>query len=483
MQNGENTEPAVKPYRSTMEYINGLRRVVWARRGLNEALFRNSDPSCSVVEAGEVLIEPDKERVEALEREHREALDEHNRRVECSVREGIVLPLDELAAQHELSAAERRLVEMLLVEMTDLTEDRDRYDPIRLATVARLAGDWDQAATQECFNLVLPGSKLVARKLVEVKARLHANQWTVALTRPVMEMLLGGRAQEETPAPAEPQPRCPAGNIAAALDEKGVVLEPGAVTALELLWAEVRFRERVMTEWGFAASGAPRAVAALFYGPSGTGKTMTARVIAEAQGSELIVVSYAEIFDKYVGETEKAIVGMFAEARRKSGVLLVDEADALVGQRGTIERAVDRHLNGEVNTFLMELERHNGVVILTTNHADLLDSALERRIRHKVMFATPGPELRSRIWRSRIPAAAPLAEDVDFTELGSQFELTGGQIANAALVAAFAAAARAESGGPAAISMADLQFAAAAERRGYGQRRAFALGFADCSKS
>ncbi|MFO7650175.1 MAG: ATP-binding protein [bacterium] len=459
-------------YISLTEYLDGLRRVVRARQAVNERIFGTGDPDCGAKPMPTLGGDTEDSRLDILKLELHDAADEHHYRAERTSREGIVLPLDELAAEHELTAPERRLVEALLVEMTDL--GRDRAEPVCLGTFARYLGDWDPVATQACFDLVLPGSKLVKNGLVCVRRGPVAGRWSAHLSRQAFEQLLAGGAAPVTQAP-EPG-REPAADIRAFLDERGVVLEPAALDALDLLWAEARYGSRVLGEWGFGTAAGSGSTVALFHGPSGTGKTLTARALAAALGLDLHVVSYAEVFNEYVGQTEKAIVRMFAEAKKKNAVLLLDEADALLGQRGDIARAVDRHFNSEVNTALMELERHTGVVVLTTNHTGLLDPALERRIRHKVLFAAPGAEARSRIWRSRIPATAPLAADVDFTALGEEFELTGGQIANAALVAAFSAVRRSGKE-DAGITQAELRAAAQREVGGYGGAKAKAVGF------
>lgn len=459
-------------YNNLVEYLDGLRCIVEAQRRLNMYVYGCEDPDCNAAPENPPDGDTDDSRLDILKLTLYDARECHQFRAERTAREGIVLPTDELAAAHQLSALERSLLEALLVEMTDLS--RDREEPVYLGGVARYLGNWNPVATQAFFALVLPDSKLVKEGLVNVRRGPVADRWIVHLSQQAFEKLLavGEVEARQTPEPA----RAPAADIRAFLDERGVVLEPAVLDALDLLWAEVRFGEQVLTEWGFAGIGAPRSIAALFHGPSGTGKTMTAQALADALGRELLIARGADILNKYIGETEKAIVRLFVEARQKSAVLLVDEADALVGRRGTIERAADRYLNGEVNTFLMELERHAGVVILTTNHHDLLDSALARRVRHKLLFAAPGSETRARIWRSRIPAKAPLAEDVDLAALGEEFELTGGQIANAALVAAFSAAQR-RGNGAAAITQADLRAAAKREASGYGGGKVRAIGF------
>lgn len=459
-------------YNNLTEYLDGLRRVVEAKRGLNRRVFGVEDPDCGATPLPGMEEGSDDTRRDILTLTHYDAREDHQHRAELTAREGIVLPTDELAAAHQLSTPERRLLETLLVEMTDLS--RDREEPVCLGTVARYLGDWDAVATQAYLDMVLPGSKLVKQGLVCVRRGPVAGRWTAHLSRQAFEKLLAVDEAQARPAP-EPV-RAPAADIRAFLDERGVVLEPAALDALELLWAEARHGSRVLVDWGFGGAGAARSTVGLFHGPSGTGKTLTARALADALGLDLHVVNYAEVFNEYVGQTEKAIVRIFAEARKKNAVLLLDEADALLGQRGDIARAVDRHFSSEVNTALMELERHTGVVVLTTNHTGLLDPALERRIRHKVLFAAPGPEARSRIWCSRIPATAPLAADVDFAALGEEFELTGGQIANAALVAAFSAVRR-TGHEDAGITQAELRAAAQREVGGYSGAKAKAVGF------
>lgn len=354
--------------------------------------------------------------------------------------------------------------------MTDL--GRDRMEPALVGAVARYLGDWKGDQAQAFLDLVLPGSRLVTSGLIRVMPRWPAvSKWPVAVPKEVFFQLLG------TTEPADDEPavaRPAATDLRAFLTGRGVVLEPGVLDAVELLWSEARHAQ-VLRDWGFGDNTAARSIVALFHGPSGTGKTLTAHTLADALGRDLQVVSYADLVNMYIGETEKNIVRVFGEARKKGAVLLIDEADAMLGRRGDIQRAVDRHMNMEVNTMLMELERHDGVVVMTTNHAELLDPALERRIRHKVLFAPPGPETRAGIWRARIPAKAPLAADVDFAALGAEFELTGGQIANAVHVAALRAAAR--GGDSAVIGLDDLLAAATKELGGYEKAKTERVGF------
>jgi SpoVK/Ycf46/Vps4 family AAA+-type ATPase len=206
----------------------------------------------------------------------------------------------------------------------------------------------------------------------------------------------------------------------------------------------------------------------LFHGPSGTGKTLTARVLCQALGREPLVISYPDLVSKWVGDTEKNTKAAFAKAAKADKVLIFDEADAVFARRTEVRNSTDRFANGEVNTLLMEVENFPGIVVLTTNLADVFDTALERRIKYKVYFGPPDAEARSEIWRKHLPKEAPLASDVDLGRLAQNFKLTGGQIANAVMSAASLAASRLEEDADTGqIAMADFEAAAQRELSGY----------------
>jgi hypothetical protein len=201
-----------------------------------------------------------------------------------------------------------------------------------------------------------------------------------------------------------------------------------------LLW--VVQRERVVGEWGAPALGGP---VALFAGPSGTGKTMAAEVIANALGWPLYRVDLGLLVSKYVGETEKNISATLDASHR--AVLLFDEAESMFGRRGEIREARDRYANMEVSHLLSRIERHPGPCILTTNLRQQLDPAFARRFQVVIDFPRPDRIARAALWRKHFPPRAPVSEEVDCDALGAGCELTGGQVRNAALHAAFLAAA------------------------------------------
>jgi SpoVK/Ycf46/Vps4 family AAA+-type ATPase len=202
----------------------------------------------------------------------------------------------------------------------------------------------------------------------------------------------------------------------------------------------VRTWPRVGEEWGFARRDpAAGALKALFTGDSGTGKTLAAEVIAGELGVPLVKADLARIVSKWVGETEKNLAAIFDEARTMHAVLFFDEADALFGRRGEVQRGVDRYANLEVSYLLQRLEEHDaGVVILASNLRDNIDAAFTRRFQVTLHFPRPTPDLRRRLWRLAIPDDAPL-DGIDFETL-ARVDLTGGGIAGAARTAAMLAA-------------------------------------------
>lgn len=221
-----------------------------------------------------------------------------------------------------------------------------------------------------------------------------------------------------------------------------IVLPPATKRLVQSIPDHVRLGPMVLDTWNFA-SRLPygRGIGALFSGPSGTGKTMCAQVIAGSLGVALMQVEIARCVSKYIGETEKNIDRCFAAAEVASAVLLFDEADALFGKRTEIKDAHDRYANVEVAYLLQRIEAYEGLVILTTNLKTNVDHAFLRRLRFCIDFPMPGAADRSRIWQLSIPHGARCAADVDTGFLARRLPLSGGSIQVIAVNAAFAAAA------------------------------------------
>jgi SpoVK/Ycf46/Vps4 family AAA+-type ATPase len=222
-----------------------------------------------------------------------------------------------------------------------------------------------------------------------------------------------------------------------------LILPPDIKKQIVEIIEAVSAQSMVFREWGFGRKfNKGRGLSALFDGEPGTGKTLSAEVIAAELGLTLMRVNVANVVSKYIGETEKNLTRVFAEARGSQSLLLFDEADSLFSKRVEVKQANDRFANMEVNVLLQLIERYDGLVMLTTNLKTSLDSALERRLSFKINFPFPDAKMRSTIWHQLIPDTAPLSDDVDYELLGECFELSGGSIKNAVLRAAYRAAAR-----------------------------------------
>ena len=225
-------------------------------------------------------------------------------------------------------------------------------------------------------------------------------------------------------------------------DWDDLVLPADSVAQLREACDQFRHRHRVFGGWGFGAKHSrSRGLSALFSGPPGTGKTMAAEVLAGALGLDLYRVDLSGVVSKYIGETEKNLARIFAEARSSNAILFFDEADALFGKRTKVSDAHDRYANIETSYLLQKMEEYDGVVVLATNMRQNLDEAFVRRIRFIVDFPFPAADSRRLIWRSVFPPTAPLADDVDFAVLAEHLPISGGEIKNVALGAAFLAAA------------------------------------------
>lgn len=221
-----------------------------------------------------------------------------------------------------------------------------------------------------------------------------------------------------------------------------VVLPPDRHAQLVEIADNVRLAPRVLDDWKFRdqlpyGSG----VTALFVGMSGTGKTMAAIGIARRLGVQLLRLDLSRVVSKYIGDTEKNLDRVFADAERSGAAMLIDEADALLGKRSEVKDAHDRYANIEVAFLLQRMEAYRGLAILTTNMRQSLDPAFLRRLRFIVDFPRPDAEAREQIWRLCLPAGSHTLDDAAFRQLARRIDLTGGHIRQITLRAAFIAAA------------------------------------------
>ena len=218
-----------------------------------------------------------------------------------------------------------------------------------------------------------------------------------------------------------------------------IVLSEDRLGHLRGIVDRYRYATTVFDDWGFSAKPS-RGLVALFSGPSGTGKTLAAEIVAGELGLDVFKLNLSAVVSKYIGETEKNLEQIFDAAGSGNVVLFFDEADSLFGKRSEVKDARDRYANIEVSYLLQRLERYDGIVLLATNFEKNVDEAFLRRIHARIEFPVPAVPERKQIWMRNFPAGAPV-DGVDFDFLAQRFDIPGGAIRNAAVHAAFLAAA------------------------------------------
>jgi AAA+ superfamily predicted ATPase len=220
-----------------------------------------------------------------------------------------------------------------------------------------------------------------------------------------------------------------------------IILPSDTLAQLQEMVNTVRQRPIVYGDWGFDRKVAlGKGLNALFAGESGTGKTMAADVMAHELGLDLYKIDLSTLVSKYIGETEKNLDRIFTEAATSNAILFFDEADAIFGKRSEVKDSHDRYANIEISYLLQRMEAFDGVVILATNLRANLDEAFTRRLHFVVEFPFPEVADRKHIWQVNFPPETPVDKAVDFGLLAQQFRLTGGNIRNIIMAAAFLAA-------------------------------------------
>lgn len=285
----------------------------------------------------------------------------------------------------------------------------------------------ERAATMESLLDTLAGQyRLGARRIASIAAQLKGPQLDLAL--------LHHACRSEVPSMSElAQP------IDARAGWESLVLPEAQLLTLRQIAVHTHHRLTVHHDWGFADKGSRGlGIATLFWGDSGTGKTLAAEVLACTLGLALYRIDLSAVVSKYIGETEKNLRRVFDNAEELGAILLFDEADALFGKRSEVKDSHDRYANIEVSYLLQRMESYRGLAILTTNHKAALDSAFARRLRFVVHFPFPDEAQRKALWSGVFPAATPL-EGLDYAKL-ARLAVPGGTIRNIALAAAFLAA-------------------------------------------
>lgn len=278
------------------------------------------------------------------------------------------------------------------------------------------------------YDRLVPSAPLTSSGLIRVTGMGAYQKLAVA---PAVARILLGRETELSPPPG-------AHLVTGRASWDDLILPESSLTSLKEFTAWIKHRSSIISEWKARPIGGPLA---LFCGPSGTGKSFAAKVIAsyltESTGEywSLYILDLGRIMSKYVGETEKNLNALLDSLDGRRAILQIDEADGLLGKRGEVTDARDRYANLEVSHMLSRFERHDGPVILTTNLRTNIDGAFLRRFQQIVDLPSPDVAAREKLWKRLIPKNAPLSDECDLSLIANEVRLSGGAIHNAAFFA------------------------------------------------
>ena len=225
-------------------------------------------------------------------------------------------------------------------------------------------------------------------------------------------------------------PEFPATLITTKMDWNDVVLQPQTAQSIEDIKVWLQHNPVFMNNWQMDKKIKP-GFRALFYGPSGTGKTLTATLLGNHFNKDVYRIDLSQVVSKYIGETEKNLEKIFSKAEHKDWILFFDEADALFGKRSNVQTAHDKYANQEVSYLLQRVENFPGLIILASNFKSNMDPAFIRRFNSIIHFPMPEAADRVQIWKRSLPCKASLAEDVDINTIARKYELSGSAIASA----------------------------------------------------
>lgn len=168
----------------------------------------------------------------------------------------------------------------------------------------------------------------------------------------------------------------------------------------------------------------------LFYGPSGTGKTLTATLLGKEFGKDVYRIDLSQIVSKYIGETEKNLGKIFDRAEHKDWILFFDEADALFGKRTNVQSSHDKFANQEVSFLLQRIEDFPGLMILASNLKSNIDDAFLRRFHSIVYFPMPNAQERLKLWKYSMPSSIKAGPNVSLAAIAEAYEISGASIIN-----------------------------------------------------
>lgn len=319
-----------------------------------------------------------------------------------------------------------------------LNSNQSAFLPTGETAVFLLAGD-DLAARLTAARLLEPNHRLARLDLLQL-ATVAPHEPALSGALQLNRRFLGLITRGSETLPTFDQ-HFPARRVQTNLAWDDLVLPHNTLEQLEEIRSWLLYGGRLLHDWGMNSRIRP-GYTSLFYGPSGTGKTLSACLLGKLCERDVFRIDLSMVVSKYIGETEKNLGRVFDQAEHRGWILFFDEADALFGKRTRVEDSHDRYANQEVSFLLQRIEDFDGVVILASNLRHNIDDAFLRRFQSVVQFPLPRAAERLRIWREAFPRQVQLASDLDLIRLADRYELSGGTIVNVVRYAVLRALAR-----------------------------------------
>ena len=270
-----------------------------------------------------------------------------------------------------------------------------------------------------------PRCKLFVDKVLSFSEQQDQISWKESIIRPSEEFLSLLSGDKFNPSYST---SFPAQLISTNMDEQDMVLDSDTDERVNEIHTWLRHGQQVLQHYEFGKKATP-GYKALFYGPSGTGKTLTAKILGKVHSLDVYRIDLSMLTSKWIGETEKNIKNIFDIAENKNWILFFDEADAIFGKRSLTRQSNDRYANQEIAYLLQRTEEYPGLVILATNLKANIDQAFHRRLNNMIYFPTPNEEMRKMLWQKMIPSDFVMDKIITLAELG-KIDLTGGEILN-----------------------------------------------------
>ncbi len=215
--------------------------------------------------------------------------------------------------------------------------------------------------------------------------------------------------------------------ITTVLDWEDLIIDNRSLEDVNDIKRWMKFGRKLMEDWGMSGKINP-GYRALFIGPRGSGKKLTASLLGKSGDLPVYRIDLSMIVSKYIGETEKNLSRIFAKVDGQNWILFFDEADSLFGTRTNVQDAHDRYANLETAYLLQGIENYAGLSILSVNNKANIDSAFLRRLQSIIHFPMPDSEMRLKLWTQSFPAQVKLSNDIDLSDIAQQFELSPADI-------------------------------------------------------